>query len=204
RGVERADAAGERGLAQRVAAAFALAAAREPGALVLRVTSPPELPGRTRIQVLQDDRPFLVDTMRLLLRRLELRERVFLHPILAVRRDEAGRLLAVDDAPGALRESFLHIEVSPRVEDPERLATIETRLRTAMEQVRQVTSDFPRMLGVVRELEAHVEYAGPLLQPDGVERARRVRTFLDWLADGHFVFMGLRRYVLRPLAEGGF
>ena len=204
RGVERADAAGERGLAQRVAAAFALAAAREPGALVLRVTSPPELPGRTRIQVLQDDRPFLVDTMRLLLRRLELRERVFLHPILAVRRDEAGRLLAVGDAPGALRESFLHIEVSPRVEDPERLATIETRLRTAMEQVRQVTSDFPRMLGVVRELEAHVEYAGPLLQPDGVERARRVRTFLDWLADGHFVFMGLRRYVLRPLAEGGF
>src|SRR5690606_789559 len=39
---------------------------------------------------------------------------------------------------------------------------------------------------------------------DGPERARRVRTFLDWLVDGHFVFLGLRRYTLRPLAEGGF
>src|SRR5690606_24541574 len=108
----------------------------------LRVTNPPELPGRTRIQLLQDDRPFLVDTTRLLLRRLELRERVFLHPTLGVRRDEAGRLLAVEHPADGLRESFLHVEVSPRVEDPERLALIEERLRTAMEQVRQVTSDF--------------------------------------------------------------
>src|SRR5690606_10495021 len=49
-GVERADASGERGLAQRVVAAFELAAApRAPGAIVARASSPPEHPGRTLV-----------------------------------------------------------------------------------------------------------------------------------------------------------
>jgi len=204
RGVDRADAAGERGLAQRVAAAFAFAAARALGAVDVRVASPAELPGRSLLQLLQDDRPFLVDTTRLLLRRLELRERVFLHPVLGVRRDAAGRLAAVDDAADAPRESLLHVEVSPRIEEPARRTELEARLREAMEQVRRVTEDFARMVRVVRELAAQVEFAGPLLEPDGPARARRVRTLLDWLVDGHFVFMGFRRYALRPLAGGGF
>jgi glutamate dehydrogenase len=204
RGVDRADPGGERVLAQRVAEAFAFAAERAPGALVTRVTSPPEHPGRTLLQLLQDDRPFLVDTTRLLLRRLELRERVFLHPILGVRRDARGRLLGIGDAPDAPRESFLHVEVSPRCEEPARLAELEAALRAAMEQVRRVTEDFPRMVAALREIEARVEQAGPRLTPDGPERARRVRTFLDWLVDGHFVFMGYRRYRLREAADGGF
>ncbi|HSJ96232.1 MAG TPA: NAD-glutamate dehydrogenase domain-containing protein, partial [Myxococcota bacterium] len=203
-GVERADAAGERGLALRVAEAFAFAAAeRAPGAVRVRAASPPEHPGRSLLQLLQDDRPFLVDTTRLLLGRLGLRERVFLHPILGVRRDAAGRLLAID-ARETTRESMMHVEVSPRVEAPERLAEIEARLGQAMDQVRRVTEDFPRMVAALRALEAEVQRAGPLLAADGPERARRVRTLLDWLVDGHFIFMGYRRYRLRPLGERGF
>jgi glutamate dehydrogenase len=201
-GVERADGAGELGLALRAAEAFAFAAERPPGALAVRVASPDEHAGRTVIEVLQDDRPFLVDTARLVLRRLGLRERLFLHPILGVRRDAAGRLIAIDHAPDAPRESLLHVEVSPRLDEPARRTEVEERLRAAMEQVRAVTEDFARMVRAVRELEARVEFAGPLLEPDGPLRARRVRKFLDWLVEGHFLFMGLRRYALRALPDG--
>ncbi len=197
RGLERGDPAGERALGLRVASAFTFAEQRAPGAIRVSVVSPAEPPGRSVLQLLQDDRPFLVDTMRSLLRRLELRERAFLHPILSTTRDEAGRLRTIAEAPGAVRESQLYIEVSPRIDDAARLADIEAQVLATMEKVRCVTDDFAPMLAVLRALASRVESEGPRLVPDGVERARRVRTFLDWLAAGHFLFMGLRRYAVR-------
>jgi glutamate dehydrogenase len=201
RGLERGDPVGERVLASRVASAFAFAQQRAPGEIRVSLESPVERPGRTVLQLLQDDRPFLVDTVRSVLRRLDLRERAFLHPILSVTRDGTGRLRGVAEAPGAVRESQLYVEVSPRTEDAARLSGIEATLRAAMEKVRHVTDDFAPMLAVLRALESRVEADGPRLRPDGVERARRVRTFLDWLAGGHFIFMGLRRYAVRPQGD---
>jgi glutamate dehydrogenase len=201
RGFEGAEAAGERTLAAATAAGFAFASARAPGAVHVRVANPEARPGRTQIQILQDDRPFLVDTTRLVLGRCALRERLFLHPILAIRRDEHGRLVGVGPTPEARRESQLHVEVSPRIEDPGRLAVLEAELGRAMEDVRAVTDDYARMVRVARELAAQVEFSGRVV-PDGAERARRVCAFLDWLAADHFVFLGVRRYEVRPLDAG--
>jgi glutamate dehydrogenase len=204
RGLDRADPGGERAAALRAADAFAFASRRAPGEVRVSVASPPDRPGRTVLQLLQEDRPFIVDTARLFLRRLELRERVFLHPILDVGRDGEGRLVAVGEAVSGARESQLYVEVSPRVEDPERLAEMAAQLRGLMDEVRFVTEDFEALVRTVRTLTAEVERAGARIGGDGPERARRVRTFLEWLAEGHFVFMGFRRYGLRPLSGGGF
>jgi glutamate dehydrogenase len=172
---------------------------RAPGEIFVRVTDPPDRPNRTSIELVQDDRPFLVDTVRLALRRHGLRERRFAHPILAVRRDAKGAVIAVGE-PDAPRESAIHVEVSPRVAETERPA-LAGALREAMEQVRAVTEDHARMIRVARERIAQVEFAGRLLA-DGAERARRVCAFLEWVVDDHFVFLGFRRYALRVLASG--
>ena len=64
------DAAGsERTLSAAAVAAFALARRRASGDIHVRVVNPSDRAGRTVIEVLQDDRPFLVDTVRLVLRR---------------------------------------------------------------------------------------------------------------------------------------
>ncbi|MBS1105608.1 MAG: gdhA, partial [Deltaproteobacteria bacterium] len=204
RGGRGAGSASERSLAGATAAGFAFAAARAIGEICVRVANSPDRPGRTVIQVLQDDRPFIVDTLRLLLRRAELRERLLLHPILPVRRDVAGSLLGVDATPAAPRESALYVEVSPRIDDPSQLAELETSLRDAMEKVRDVTEDHARMLAAIAELYAQVDHAGRTI-PDGAERARRVRSFLEWLVADHFVLVGFRRYALRsPGDAAGF
>lgn len=195
-----ADAAiSERALGAAVASAFALARRRAPDAIDIRVTTPADRPGRSVIELLQDDRPFLVDSVRLVLRRFGLRERLFLHPILAVQRDAAGLLADIGD-PAAPRESMIHVEVSPHVEAPREL---EGALRESMESVRAAIQDHARMVRVAREHRAQVEFAGTVL-PDGAERARRVCAFLDWLVDDHFLFLGARRYSLRVLDGGRF
>ncbi|HTY17534.1 MAG TPA: NAD-glutamate dehydrogenase domain-containing protein [Myxococcota bacterium] len=202
RGLDGTQAGGERALAARIAEAFAFAQRRAPGEIRVRVANPADGLGRSRIQILQDDRLFIVDTVRLVLRRLELSERVLLHPILAVERDASGRLVAVGGDGAPLRESQLYVEVSPRIEETERRNAVEAALLDAMGQVRDVTDDFPRLLAVMRQLSLAVEAAGRVL-PDAAERAARVRALLDWLVAGHFVFMGFRRYRLRRLDGEG-
>jgi glutamate dehydrogenase len=201
RGEDRAGSGSERALASATAAGFAFAAARAIGEIRVRVANSLDRPGRTVIQILQDDRPFIVDTVRLLLRRAELRERLFLHPILPVRRDVAGALLRIDATPAAPRESALYVEVSPRIEDPSLLAELEASLCDAMGKVRDITEDHARMLAAVAELAAQVDRAGQTI-PGAAERARRVRSFLEWLVADHFVFVGFRRYALRSLGDG--
>ncbi|RIL05675.1 MAG: hypothetical protein DCC71_09530 [Proteobacteria bacterium] len=195
-----ADAANERALVAAVTGAYRVGRVRAAGALGVRVSNPPERPGRTVIDLVQEDRPFLVDTVRLVLRHFQLRERLFLHPILAVRRDADGALREV--GAGDTRESLIHVEVSPRVEDA-RAAELELALRDAMGKVRDVTDDHARMIRTARELVAEVEFAGARL-PDGATRAKRVCAFLEWLIADHFVFLGHRRYALRALDGEGY
>ena len=43
------------------------------------------------LEVLQDDRPFIVDSIRMLLEGWGVEERIVIHPILDVERDASGR-----------------------------------------------------------------------------------------------------------------
>jgi glutamate dehydrogenase len=178
-------------LAQVARQGFELLARRAPGEVKLRVHDPADRPGRTVVEVLQDDRPFLVDTVRLTLRRRALAEQLLLHPILAALRDAEGRLRSLAGGPAARRESFIYVEIFPRLETPEERAGFEAELRRALATVADVTDDYRRLADAVRELAANVEAAGRFI-PDGAERAAKIRRFLEWLLADHFVLMGFR------------
>ncbi len=206
REVGSAHGIGVRALAAVACEVFEFARVRKAEEIHLRARNPAGRPGRTVIEVAQADRSFIVDSVRLLLRRRGLQERVFLHPILRLRRDADGALTGVLDPaaePGSVAagaESVLYAEVAPRVEDAG-LPALEAALREVLEQVREVTRDYPRLVRAVRELEANVEFTGRFV-PGGPARAAKLCRFLDWLVEGHFVFAGLRRYALRPPAAG--
>ncbi len=154
--------------------------------LSLRVWNPPDTPGRTAIEAVQSDRPFLVDTTRLLLRERELREECFVHPVLRVSRAGGGFALGEGES-----ESVLYVEVAPRVADAEKL---EAELRARFARLAAVTEDHRPMLRLLREVEGNVESAGKF--PGAAGRADKIRRFLAWLASENFVFMGTRRYGL--------
>jgi glutamate dehydrogenase len=165
---------------------------RAPGEIRIRVHAPPDRPGRTVVELLQDDRPFLVDTVRLTLRRHGLAEQLLLHPILAAERGPDGALRSLE---GGSRESFIYVEFFPRLESPEERRAFEEELRTALATVADVTDDYRRLVRAVRELWVNVEYAGRFLEGGG-ERAGKVCRFLDWLLEDHFVLLGFRLYDL--------
>jgi glutamate dehydrogenase len=186
-------AGGEKMLGTLALEAFAWAEQRGPDETRLRVRNPEDRPGHTVVEVLQDDRAFIVDSMRLLLGRFGVEERVALHPILAVQRDADGRMVGLDEpADDEGRESYVYFEVAPQIETRE-IPTFEAALREVLGWVADTTRDHRSMIRAVRQLVVNLEFAGPSLE-GGPERTAKVGRFLDFIAEGRFVFIGMRHY----------
>ena len=97
-------------MAAGAASLFALAQDRPAGVTRLRLLPPGPGQGAHAVaEIVTDDMPFLVDSVLGALARQGRVVRQLLHPVVAVRRDPAGRLLALGDAPGAVLESMMRI-----------------------------------------------------------------------------------------------
>jgi glutamate dehydrogenase len=174
--------------------AAAFAAQRMPGEIRVRVGNPGgHRAGRTTVEVLIADQPFIVDSVRLTLRRLERRELLVLHPLLALEREADGTIARLGrDAVGATRESYIYAELRQLVHDEERSA-LEHELERALADARCVVGDHTPMLAQLREHAANLEACATAL-PGGPERVRDLVAIYKWLEAKNFLFMGYRRY----------
>ena len=184
----------EAGVGCMVDHALPLLLRREPGEIGLRVSNlEGQRSGRTIIQVLLEDQPFLADTLLLNIRRSGLRDMLMLHPLLTIERDEDGSVFGTGrSAANGQRESYLYAEI-PLVPDAGARSEIEASLRRVFGQVQDVVSDHARMVKALRGHIADVEYSADGID-GGPERAAELMSFLSWLTQDNYVFLGYRRY----------
>jgi glutamate dehydrogenase len=179
---------------------------REPGAAKVRVYNPKvEQHGwqstHTVVEIVNDDMPFLVDSLSVELTRHRLGIHLIIHPVLAVRRDPSGRLLDLGtpiEVADATLESFIHAEVD-RQSDPERLAALEADVRRVLGDVRRAVADWRAMHGKIEEVLTELEVGASAVPAQELEEAC---AFLRWLADQHFTLLGYNAYALEENAEG--
>jgi glutamate dehydrogenase len=183
-------------------AQWGFARQRTPGVAKVRVYSPRFEEDRWRsihsvVEIVTDDMPFLVDSVSMELNRQGLTIHLPIHPVLAVRRDDAGMLLEVlpegDAPPDALRESVIHIEVDRQTE-PAVLERLREGIERVLADVRAAYEDWAPMRGRVREILAHLADEPPPVDPDELAETRAL---LEWIDQGHFTFLGCRTYDLQ-------
>jgi glutamate dehydrogenase len=149
----------------------------------------------TVIEVVNDDMPFLVDSVSAEINRRDRKIHLLLHPVVRVIRDRNGNRLEVTDTIGAPSqaavESYMHMEIDQETEAAE-LEAIHKSLEGVLHQVRLSVTDWKemraRLAGEVEELEKNP----PSFMP--AEELTEARDFLRWLDSGNFVFLGYRRY----------
>ncbi|HUP24327.1 MAG TPA: NAD-glutamate dehydrogenase [Thermoanaerobaculia bacterium] len=176
---------------------FELARVRRAGEPNLRVFNPD--PARdgwsspcTVVEIVNDDMPFLVDSLTHLLNRAGARTALLIHPIVAVTRDSAGVLLshapsAADGHGPEIRESVMQIRV--RRQPPVRLPDLRAALERGLASVRLAVDDFAAMRGRLEELVRELRESPPPLDP---EEVAEVIELLRWLDEGYFTFLGYR------------
>jgi glutamate dehydrogenase len=192
---------GDGGIDELADDALALLRYLPPGEVAVRVHEPGRGRGRRCVvQALVPDGPFVVDTFRLTLDRLGLRALLVIHPLLPIERQDDGSIAAVGDAADRHRESYLYAEVAG-IETPAERERVEHEVRQRMRMLREVISDHGQMVGA---LEHHIQAVSELAPQlvDGEERVRHTASFLSWLEDGHFVFLGYRHYRLAHESSG--
>jgi glutamate dehydrogenase len=189
---------------------------RKPGVPKMRFTWRREGTGdqRTRsvsiLEIVNDDMPFLVDSVMGELTEQGLEVQLVAHPVFTVERNAAGGIAGFrGEAPaiaGALRESFIHIHVAP-VNDEVRRSQIVQALEEVLGQVRVCVHDWRAMLARVGEIIAELKTNPP---PLPVAETAEAIQFLEWLANNNFTFLGVREYEfvggegkLEPVAESG-
>ncbi|MCX6465055.1 MAG: NAD-glutamate dehydrogenase [Pseudonocardiales bacterium] len=174
-----------------------LARERVPGEPLVRVRDPrPEgTPGGPVVEVVTDDMPFLVTSLLAGVARSGAEVVRVIHPIVVVRRDEAGRLVEVltDADPagppeGATVESWVHLDLAPVDVDT---AALTDELTAALREVREVVQDHDAMLATARRIADGLPSRAPA---GATARPGDVAQLLRWLADDHMTFLGYRHY----------
>jgi glutamate dehydrogenase len=173
---------------------------RRPGQAKIRVHNPdPAKDGwssrHTIVEIVNDDMPFLVDSVTGAINTGDRIVHLVIHPILSVERTADGRLAALDGA--GLRESWMQIEITPET-DRDGLARLTASLAGVLADVRAAVEDWQKMRETLRTLLEELSVAPPPVPPGEVAE---VRDFLRWLDDDNFTFLGYREYPSRDTNE---
>ena len=196
-------------------AVFSFGKTRESGTAKVRVYNPHlEEHGyhtpHTVVEIVNDDMPFLVDSVTARLASMAGQVHLMIHPIVRVVRDDKGELQDVAEAvrtadtvapneaaasastaeeSDVRRESFMHMEIT---EQPEaKLDEVRQEIEAVLADVRAAVRDWRPMQDKLNEITGGLESDPPKLEKAELETGIE---FLKWLADDHFTFLGYREY----------
>ncbi len=156
----------------------------------------------TVVEIVNDDMPFLVDSVGMAISGLGHGIHLMFHPIVKVRRDSEGNLLEIlppdSDAEGAILESVMHVEIDQRTE-PEVLEELRENLTRTLREVRATVEDWREMRRQADDIISNLVENPPAAVDSG--EVEETVSFLRWLEDNHFTFTGYREYSLEK--DGG-
>ncbi|TYC52545.1 NAD-glutamate dehydrogenase [Rhodobacterales bacterium] len=158
----------------------------------------------TVIEIVNDNMPFLVDSVMDELQESKLEVHLVLHPIFVVERDEDGKLASAAARKKALKrtdrqESLIHIHVT-RLDDHAERADLEARMNRVLSSVRSVVTDFKPMQE--RLAEAIDTYKTTQISGSSDELWEAIH-FLEWMGNDNFIFLGMREYKFEGGVEEG-
>jgi len=154
-----------------------------------------------------DDRPFLYDSVLAELNAHGFTVAAVFHPIFGVVRDSDGvRTRIANAGEGAPRESVIFAVIA-RETSEQRLDTARNGVAKVLEDVMAATRDWRAMLERLEDAIGDLQHRPPPIAPAELDESI---AFLRWLSENHFTFLGCRDYVFdaqggrhTPVAESG-
>ncbi|WP_298746976.1 NAD-glutamate dehydrogenase [uncultured Brevundimonas sp.] len=176
-------------LAHLLASVWRSATGRKPGEAALITLGPVSgadgrAAGYDAIAIIQDDRPFLVDSVMGELAEAGVTVRSMFHPIVEL---------------DGVRTSLIVVVIDPAPQ--ERRDALGESLAATMADVRAAVADHAAMNALMARSIAHLESAPPGVDPDVLAENL---AFLRWLEADHFVFLGARDYDYPRTTDGGY
>ncbi|MBP6985646.1 MAG: NAD-glutamate dehydrogenase [Alphaproteobacteria bacterium] len=149
---------------------------------------------RLVINALNQDMPFLVDSLLGLLNSLNLRPRVLLRPIFRVQRSSEGNIEEILEPSAVLenvsQESLIHCEIS-NAYTPETLKKLREEIPRVFSDVRLAVDAWRPIKDKVLEAQTSFSHT---IRGFSAAQLEETQDFIEWLASDHFTFLGYREY----------
>ena len=157
----------------------------------------------TIIEVLCSDMPFLVDSIRTLLRDMEFNIHTINSSVFHINRDDQDELTEFEPAiegrnrnSGSQREALIYFEVDKKT-DQTALNRLVDQLESVQAEVTQVVSDFGAMEKRISTLVEQTRTASHRNEKEITD----ICAFLEWLLDDNFTLLGIKDYSFKD--DGG-
>ena len=153
----------------------------------------------TIVEIVVQDMPFLVDSVRMALSRLSITAHLLLHYPLQTDRDKQGAITDFfklgSKASASTEQTVFHIEID-RLTDKAAISALTDELHSVMEDVSLAVQDWrparDKLLQVIKSLP---KQSGKVSS----EELQQVTDFLNWLAKDNFTLLGYREYRISPV-----
>jgi glutamate dehydrogenase len=187
-------------LAALASEVFAHSATRKPGGTLIALfdfaaQARDHARKETILVAVNDDMPFLFDSLVAEIAAHGVRIHALFHPIMQAERDASG---ARGKTASLTRESVIVLVLDP-IMDAERRKALGDGANKVFAQVRLAVRDWKKMVAALKETTAQLRQSPPQISPEELSESL---AFLEWLGDDHFTFLGCRDYAYSD-ADGG-
>ena len=152
----------------------------------------------TIIEVINDDMPFIVDSLTAEINRLGYDIHRVINKVVCIERDEKGNLTKIHpdpiDNPDTNYESVLHFEIS-YIANKESLEHLKSRLAYILQAVRYAVNDWRKILDKLNKVKNETFILGSLKLHES-DLSEYVK-FLEWAEDNAFIFLGYTEYEIK-------
>ena len=148
-------------------------------------------PAGTVVDVVVDDSPFLVESVRAAIETSGHQVTLDAHAVIGTQRDEKGDLVDVGHARTSQRRESVQHYVLNRSLDEKECTQLQSRLASVLGDVRLAVTDFEAMQIAVDRMIEFVRQGSVRYDDHEISEAADL---LRWLKDLNFVFLGYREY----------
>ncbi len=160
----------------------------------------------TFLNIVNDDMPFLVDSVVAYLDRNGVKIKNIMHPIYSVKRDDAGNLKALTDSDDSRSESVIQLHLEKIISKYD-MELLEKNIKKILDHVSLVVKDWQAMVNLAKVARSNIDNAK-------TENLQEIKDFISWIADDNFIMLGAQEfdivkvknneYMLQPVANSGF
>ncbi|KEY91325.1 NAD-specific glutamate dehydrogenase [Candidatus Photodesmus blepharus] len=147
----------------------------------------------TIVEMVIPDSPFLVDSIKMALKRLDLSSHLMLHGPTQVTRDNRGNITEINKGNGSF-QSLFHIEVD-RLSSEKKMILLKNELLSIMKDVGLIVRDWLPMVEKLKQVTHEIENLKDTIVTES-DRYEDIINFLHWLVNHNFTFMGYKEYNL--------
>ncbi|NGN96691.1 NAD-glutamate dehydrogenase [Grimontia sp. S25] len=148
----------------------------------------------TIVEILTPDAPFLVDSVRMALNRLDIASHLMLNGPLSVEKDAKGSVKAIGDDKG-VRQTVFHLEID-RMSSKKEMSALEEELTETLTDVALIVNDWQPMQTKIKSVIESLKKDKP---PVGKDLQQEAVDFLQWIASHNFTFMAYKYYELNAI-----